>query len=99
MMPPEIGMRTTLLALMGLAGLAAPVPAAAEDFTGFYAGVNAGYGFETGGRDGRGVVPGASVEVPGAGADAGLPPSARDASRALQSRNRAATGIGSALRR
>ena len=91
-------MRTTLLALIGLACLAAPVPASAEDFTGFYAGVNAGYGFETGGRDGRGAMPGASVDAPG-GADSGLPPSARDASRALQSRNRAATGIGSALPR
>jgi len=92
-------MRTTLLALIGLAGLATPVPALAEDFTGFYAGVNAGYGFETGGRDGRGVVPGASVEAPGAAADSGLPPSARDASRALQSRNRAAVGTGTALPR
>ncbi|KQO67435.1 hypothetical protein ASG63_15890 [Methylobacterium sp. Leaf94] len=85
-------MRTTLLALIGLAGLAAPAPAAAEDFTGFYAGVNAGYGFETGGRDGRGFVPGAPGDAPGSAADTGLPPSARDASRALQSRNRASPG-------
>ena len=86
-------MRTTLLALIGLAGLAAHAPAAAEDFTGFYAGVNAGYGFETGGRDRRGVGPVAPGDEPGA-ADGGLPPCARDASRALRSRNRATPGAG-----
>ncbi|MGU3359141.1 hypothetical protein ACLBWX_02285 [Methylobacterium sp. M6A4_1b] len=90
-------MRTALLALIGLAGLASNVPAAAEDFTGFYAGVNAGYGFDTGGRDKRGFVPG----VPGdesAAAETGLPPSARDASRALQTRNRASQGAGAVTR-
>ncbi|WP_288585547.1 hypothetical protein [uncultured Methylobacterium sp.] len=35
------------LALLGfLAVLALPGPAAAEDFTGFYAGINAGYGWQ-----------------------------------------------------
>jgi hypothetical protein len=88
-------MRTALLALIGLAGLAANAPASAEDFTGFYAGVNAGYGFETGGRDRPGfVAPSAPGDGPATAAEAGLPPSARDASRALQSRNRASPGGG-----
>ena len=81
-------MRTALLALIGLAGLA--TAASAEDFSGFYAGVNAGYAFETGGRDRRGFGPGPASD--GAAADTGLPPSARDASRALQARNRASQG-------
>ena len=84
-------MRTALLALLGLAGVTAP--ALAEDFTGFYAGVNAGYGFETGDRDGRNLGPSPSAGS-GSAADTGLPPSARDASRALQSRNRASQGTG-----
>ncbi|KQP40604.1 hypothetical protein ASF49_20550 [Methylobacterium sp. Leaf104] len=91
-------MRTALLALIGLAGLAMQLPASAEDFTGFYAGVNAGYGFETGGRDKRGFVPGLPGDESGTAAETGLPPSARDASRALQSRNRASQGAGAVTR-
>ena len=82
-------MRTAVLALIGLAGLATAT--SAEDFSGFYAGVNAGYAFETGGRDRRGIGPGPAGDG-AATADTGLPPSARDASRALQARNRASQG-------
>ena len=64
-------MRRTVSAL-GLLLLCA-APAAAEDFTGFYAGVNAGWAFERGGaRD-----PSTSESEASAPArpDAGLPPS------------------------
>jgi hypothetical protein len=54
------------------------VSAHAEDFTGFYAGVNAGYGFERGHRDAAS----GPVSLPGdtgGRADPELPPSARSA--------------------
>ncbi|MEN3213137.1 hypothetical protein PUR23_24375 [Methylorubrum populi] len=60
-------MRRTVSAL-GLLLLCA-APAAAEDFTGFYAGVNAGWAFERGGpRDAPGLPGSAKPED-------GLPPS------------------------
>ncbi|MGU3537454.1 hypothetical protein [Methylobacterium sp. A54F] len=59
--------------------------AAAEDFTGFYAGVNAGYA--TGGGRDRGALVPAPGSAPSPGA-ADLPPSARDAAQALRSRDR-----------
>ena len=72
-------MRTTLLSLIGLAGLAAPAPAAAEDFTGFYAGVNAGYALDAGDRSRpRPVFP---ADTPDS-EEAKLPPSAASASNA-----------------
>ena len=85
-------MRTALFALIGLAGLA--TSASAEDFTGFYAGVNAGYAFETGGQDKRGFGPGAARYESRTAAGRALPPSAEGASRALQARNRASQGAG-----
>ncbi|CAO4149691.1 hypothetical protein GPNCGGLF_LOCUS3210 [Methylorubrum aminovorans] len=61
-------MRRTVSAL-GLLLLSA-APAAAEDFTGFYAGVNAGWAFERGERDP------ATPGLPGATRpEEGLPPS------------------------
>ncbi|WCS25397.1 hypothetical protein LOK46_00730 [Methylobacterium sp. NMS14P] len=75
-------MRRLLLstALMLLAG-----SARAEDFTGFYAGVNAGYGWGHA-RDGRatGPAPGSAAAStrPDPGAD--LPPSARSAAVAIR---------------
>lgn len=85
-------MRTALFVLIGLAGLA--TPALAEDFTGFYAGVNAGYAFETGGQDKRGFGLGAAGDEAGTAPGRALPPSAEGASRALQARNRASQGAG-----
>lgn len=58
--------RMTALGLWLLLGLA---PAAAEDFSGFYAGVNAGWAFERGGGAPTAVVPGPAREADG------LPPS------------------------
>ncbi|AWN35367.1 hypothetical protein [Methylobacterium radiodurans] len=63
------------LALLLLAG-----PAGAEDFTGFYAGVNAGYAFGRDGGRGPAFVPGA----PGAAPGTDLPPSAAGAARQMQ---------------
>ncbi|WP_232628414.1 hypothetical protein [Methylobacterium sp. Leaf118] len=55
---------------IGLWLLLAASPAAADDFTGFYAGVNAGWAYERG-RDGAASAPG-----PGSARDEdGLPPS------------------------
>lgn len=56
----------------------------AEDFTGFYAGLNAGYAW--GHARGRAVSsPGAGpVFAPGSGSASDLPPSARDAAAALR---------------
>lgn len=67
-------------------------PAAAEDFTGFYAGVNAGYGW--GKERHEGVTPG-TVPLParnGSRAADGLPPSAARAA----DRNPALSGRGGA---
>lgn len=55
---------------------------AAEDFTGFYAGVNAGYAF---GRDGGARSPDLSALSSGAkGDDRALPPSALQASESMK---------------
>ena len=74
-------MRMCLVTLGFCAALS--TPAMAGDFTGFYAGVNAGYGFETGKP---GLTPGSP---PSAGARdltgaRDLPPSALRASEAVQ---------------
>lgn len=67
-------LRAALLGLALAGGLAAP--AAAEDFTGFYAGINAGYGWGKE-RSSGDVKPGTPLPAWGQpqGAD-GLPPSA-----------------------
>ncbi len=63
--------------LLGLA----TAPVAAGDFTGFYAGVNAGYAF---GRDGERLPGPAVTPDPGrAASDDALPPSARSAADVL----------------
>ncbi|KMO41257.1 hypothetical protein VQ03_13080 [Methylobacterium tarhaniae] len=73
---------------LALAGVLAG-PAAAEDFTGFYAGVNAGYGWSR--ERHEGVKPGASQPAWGRPQDAdGLPPSAARAA----DRNPALSGRG-----
>ncbi|MBB3905213.1 hypothetical protein [Methylobacterium brachythecii] len=68
---------------LGLSVLASPVgtlAAHAEDFSGFYAGVNAGYAFDRDVRKGSSTqaVPGPSTN---ADAAPGLPPSAETASQ------------------
>jgi len=91
-------MRTLMLASLCLVA-SAICPASAEDFTGFYAGANAGYAFET--RDGSERGPGATGLGRPDSSEAGfnaLPPSAQDAARALQARNRA-SGAGSGFPR
>jgi hypothetical protein len=85
-------MRILLLAAMYLIASAIR-PASAEDFTGFYAGVNAGYAFGRGEGDER--RPGMTDLPDTSVADSGpntLPPSAQGASRALQARNRSSGG-------
>jgi hypothetical protein len=68
--------------LVGLALAAASVPARATDFTGFYAGVNAGYGWEREKSDTKArVLPGTSL--PDARTTNALPPSASAAAAAL----------------
>jgi hypothetical protein len=57
--------------------------ARAEDFTGFYAGLNAGYGLGRD-RDGAGTRPRDSIVSERPGAD--LPPSALDAAASFQGR-------------
>ena len=78
-------MRNFLVLL--LSGLTLGSPGArAEDFTGFYAGVNAGYAF---GRNRDRTI--GSVVAPGndvAGNERSLPPSAESASQAMQARSR-----------
>ena len=69
-------------------------PASAEDFSGFYAGVNAGYAFQKGDRDKHGFGSDASGHSDAPTAANALPPSAQDASRALQTRNRNPQGSG-----
>ncbi|WP_233386037.1 hypothetical protein [Methylobacterium sp. C25] len=68
---------------LGLSLLASPLGALAahaEDFSGFYAGVNAGYAFDRDGHRGSGMqaIPGPSTN---ADATPGLPPSAETASQ------------------
>jgi hypothetical protein len=65
--------------------LLATVPARAEDFTGFYAGVNAGYGWGRETTKGVERISRGPAGFPGAGqADDGLPPSATAAATGLQ---------------
>ncbi|WP_336487482.1 hypothetical protein [Methylobacterium nigriterrae] len=68
------------LAALLLAGLIAASGAGAEDFTGFYAGVNAGYGRDA---DPRRPASAAGQGARSAG-EAGLPPSAAGIARALR---------------
>ena len=68
-------------ASMGAAGAAR-----SEDFTGFYAGVNAGYAVDKGERD---VAPAKGIAPPGPNAAPSLPPSALNAARAMKSPARA----------
>ncbi|TXM64111.1 hypothetical protein FV229_19810 [Methylobacterium sp. WL120] len=79
-------MRRTLSLVLVL-GLA--TSAQAEDFTGAYAGVNLGYGFERG-RDAKtsGAVPGARAGTPSAN---DLPPSASLAAKSLRASSPAAS--------
>ncbi|MBY0260041.1 hypothetical protein [Methylobacterium sp.] len=88
-------MPIALIACAALVWLARP--ASAEDFTGFYAGVNAGYAFQPGERRQRGIGT-AALKTNDTPTDTGLPPSAQQASRALQSRSQA-LGSGTALPR
>lgn len=73
-------MRLTLASCCLL--IAATLPAAAADFTGFYAGVEAGYAV---GHDGeaRSATPLPSLGT-AADTDPGLPPSAASAARAME---------------
>lgn len=66
--------------------------ATAEDFSGFYAGLNAGYARSTDERDRHspGTITGLT-ETPASGS--GLPPSARSASETLRSRGRSANPL------
>ena len=63
-------------------GASRPAPALAEDFTGFYAGVHAGYAF------GRDADRSGTIALPSAGPapadERDLPPSAASASRAMR---------------
>ncbi len=72
--------------------LLAPTAARAGDFTGFYAGVNAGYGREHEETKGTGRIP--SPPLPEGGVADGLPPSASAAASALRRAGpgRSATG-------
>ncbi|MDP4022370.1 hypothetical protein Q8W71_07035 [Methylobacterium sp. NEAU 140] len=74
----------TLLLLAALAGAA---PARAEDFTGFYAGINAGYGWGRN-RDRSGparpIAPGPGRAEFGSDSGSDLPPSAAGAAAALR---------------
>lgn len=74
-----------------LAFALAAVPAQAEDFTGFYAGVNAGYG--RGHEESKGTIPGFSSGTnPGEGSTtAALPPSASAAAAMLRRPGRNST--------
>ncbi|GJD56703.1 hypothetical protein [Methylobacterium dankookense] len=73
--------------LLSLALLAA-VPARAEDFTGFYAGLNAGYAFGRGGESRRAAPgPGSATAAGRTGPD--LPPSAAEAARQMRGSGRA----------
>ena len=67
------------------------LPARAEDFTGFYAGVNAGYGW--GREKDAGAAPAVSPGAPTSESRAvtALPPSASAAAAAVQRPDRAAT--------
>ncbi len=71
--------------------LAAP-PAQAEDFTGFYAGVNAGYGWSR--EKDKDAAPWVAPGVPSgeSGPATTLPPSASAAAAGVQRAGRAATG-------
>lgn len=60
--------------------------ARAEDFSGFYAGINAGYAVGHG-RDRTGTVPSTGSEAAKPGPGTELPPSARDAAAALRMRD------------
>lgn len=74
-----------------LAFALAAIPAQAEDFTGFYAGVTAGYG--RGHEESKGTVPGLSSGTnPGAGNTTILPPSASAAAATLRHPDRNTVG-------
>jgi hypothetical protein len=68
--------------IAGLVLAAASVPARATDFTGFYAGVNAGYGWERE-KSATKNHAGPGIAVPDARAADALPPSASAAAAAL----------------
>lgn len=73
-----------------LAFALAAIPAQAEDFTGFYAGVNAGYG--RGHEESKETIPGLSSGTnPGAGSATTLPPSASAAAATLRRPDRNTT--------
>lgn len=78
-------LRNILLTAAWLGALS--VGATAEDFSGFYAGLNAGYARSDGERDRRspGTITGLT-EVPAS--ESALPPSARSASETMRARSR-----------
>lgn len=68
------------------ASIGAAGDARSEDFTGFYAGVNAGYAFGKGKED---STPASSIAPPGRIAAPSLPPSALNAAKAMTSPTKA----------
>ena len=80
-----------MLRRLPLLFLLAALPARAEDFTGFYAGVNAGYGWNR--EKDTGAAPAVSPGAPSSESRAAtsLPPSATAAAAAVQRPGRAAT--------
>ena len=72
--------------------LLAALPARAEDFTGFYAGVNAGYGWSRDKETGAGApVPPGAAPAEGRAASA-LPPSASAAAAGVRRAGRTSAG-------
>jgi hypothetical protein len=87
---PEAAMRAVFVTMILCSPMAFAGPAKAEDFTGFYAGVNAGYAF---GRDEAARTPDMPSPSSIRGADdRALPPSALQASEVMRgTRTRGAT--------
>lgn len=80
---------------LAAASIGAIGTARAEDFTGFYAGVNAGYAFE---KEKRDAVLDTGIARPGEASTSSLPPSALSAAKAMTSPARSASETGRFLR-